>query len=175
MAATQCRPEPAGCQKKSLEKICWAWSGPVLRSLTCRGFWECPGVWSITGLNLPLWQKVHNFWVAMVRICRRRRDSEEWKENPAKLQQGGVFRKNLFNIAGKTLNWIKCLWAVRYHYFLNGSKCGYKFTVSVLFRDQILYRYYKGYLQFRLICDMLEKHEILKVHFHRRYQEKSTV
>jgi len=30
------------------------------------------------------------------------------------------------------------------------------FTVSVLFRGQILYRYYKRYLQFRLICDKLE-------------------
>jgi hypothetical protein len=30
------------------------------------------------------------------------------------------------------------------------------FTVSVVFRGQILYRYYKRYLQFRLICDMLD-------------------
>ncbi len=31
-----------------------------------------------------------------------------------------------------------------------------KFTVSVLFRGQILYGYYRAYLQFWLICDKLE-------------------
>jgi len=37
------------------------------------------------------------------------------------------------------------------------------FTVSVIFGGQILYRYYKAYLQFRLICDKLEILQVLKL------------
>jgi hypothetical protein len=45
--------------------------------------------------------------------------------------------------------------------FADSSKgvCPLMFTVSVVFRDQILYRYYKRYLQFRLSCDMLERYQ----------------
>ena len=48
------------------------------------------------------------------------------------------------------------LWECRYESGIqkNGKSPSLdKFTVSVIFRGQILYRYYKGYLQFRFICD----------------------
>ena len=44
-------------------------------------------------------------------------------------------------------------WDWEYHKFLWPLIITALFTVSVVFRGQILYRYYKRYLQFRLICD----------------------
>jgi hypothetical protein len=41
--------------------------------------------------------------VDTARIYQERQDKTNKKGNPAKLQQGGVFRKNLLNITGKTI------------------------------------------------------------------------
>jgi hypothetical protein len=50
---------------------------------------------------------------------------------------------------------LKLRLTILYHNFLGVSQSANMFTVSVLLSSKILYRYYKAYLQFRLICDKL--------------------
>jgi hypothetical protein len=48
-----------------------------------------------------VWQKVHHFWVAMVRIYRRRRDLMYEKVTPPSCSKAGSVQKNSFNTTGK--------------------------------------------------------------------------
>ena len=44
-----------------------------------------------------VWQKVHNFWVAMIRICRRRRDLIYEKRTPPCRRRAGSFKGNFYD------------------------------------------------------------------------------